>query len=69
VCEFPTGTTRYVSKASDKPTNIPDSGLSFSLVFRAEPGEENVLLKITSAYDGCIKTEHSATSIRPLPPK
>ena len=52
--------TRYVSKASDTPTTIPAPGLPFSLVFRAEPGREDVLLKIASAYE--------AASRRRIPP-
>lgn len=43
--------TRYVSKASDKPTTIPEPGLPFSLVFRAEPGKEDTLLIIASTYE------------------
>jgi amidase len=46
---------RYVSKASDKPTTIPAPGLPFSLVFRTEPGKEDVLLKIASAYEAASK--------------
>ena len=52
--------TRYVSKASDTPTTIPAPGLPFSLVFRAEPGKEDVLLGIASAYE--------AASSRRIPP-
>ncbi|MGE0038654.1 MAG: amidase family protein [Xanthobacteraceae bacterium] len=52
--------TRYVSKASDTATTIPEPGLPFSLVFRAEPGKEDVLLKIASAYE--------AASRRRIPP-
>jgi hypothetical protein len=51
---------RYVSQASDKPTTIPAPGLPFSLVFRAEPGKEDVLLRIASAYE--------AASRRRIPP-
>ncbi len=47
--------TRYVSAASDKPTSIPEPGLPFSLVFRAEPGREDVLLKITTSYEAASK--------------
>src|SRR5205807_5907994 len=36
--------TRYVSTPSHTPTTIPKPGLPFSLVFRAEPGKEDVLL-------------------------
>jgi hypothetical protein len=47
--------TRYVSVASDTPTSIPEPGLPFSLVFRAEPGKEDILLKIASAYEAASK--------------
>jgi len=46
---------RYVSKASDRPTRIPPPGLPFSLVFRAEPGKEDILLRIASAYEAASK--------------
>ncbi len=52
--------TRYVSVASHTPTQLPPPGLPFSLVFRAEPGKEDVLLKIASAYE--------AASRRRIPP-
>jgi len=42
---------RYVSKPSHTPTDLPEPGLPFSLVFRAEPGKEDVLLRIASAYE------------------
>src|SRR5262249_42173248 len=51
---------RYVPKASHTPTTIPAPGLPFSLVFRAEPGREDVLLEIASAYE--------AASRRRIPP-
>jgi len=51
---------RYVSQASDRPTTIPAPGLPFSLVFRAEPGREDVLLRLASAYE--------AASQRRVPP-
>ena len=41
--------------ASDTPTTIPAPGLPFSLVFRAEPGREDVVLKIASAYEAGSK--------------
>jgi len=52
--------TRYVSKPSTTPTEIPPPGLPFSLVFRAEPGREDVLLRIASTYE--------AASQRRIPP-
>lgn len=51
---------RYVSTPSHAPTLIPEPGLPFSLVFRAEPGKEDVLLRVASAYE--------AASRRRIPP-
>jgi amidase len=51
---------RYLYVPSDTPTVIAEPGLPFSLVFRAEPGREDVLLKIASAYE--------AASQRRIPP-
>jgi amidase len=51
---------RYVPTLSDEPTIVADPGMPFSLVFRAEPGREDVLLKIASAYE--------AASMRRVPP-
>ena len=50
----------YAPTLSDEPTMIPAPGLPFSLVFRAEPGREDVLLQIASAYE--------AASLRRIPP-
>ena len=60
---------RYVSAASDKPTTIPEPGLPFSLVFRAEPGKEDVLLKIASAYEAASKRRIPPPAFGPLPAK
>jgi amidase len=57
---------RYVSKASDQPTTIPAPGLPFSLVFRAEPGKEDVLLKIASAYEAASKRRVPPPNFGPL---
>ena len=53
--------TRYVSAPAEHATNLPAPGLPFSLVFRAEPGREDVLLHIASAYE--------AASKRRIPPR
>ena len=45
---------RYVSAPAEGPTTIPAPGLPFSLVFRAEPGREDVVLKIASAYEAAL---------------
>ncbi|HZT87916.1 MAG TPA: hypothetical protein VFA12_08105, partial [Stellaceae bacterium] len=50
----------YVSVPAETPTMLAEPGLPFSLVFRAEPGREDVLLKIASAYE--------AASNRRIPP-
>jgi hypothetical protein len=52
---------RYVPTLGDEPTPVPDPGMPFSLVFRAEPGKEDVLLKIASAYE-------AASMRRVMPP-
>ena len=57
---------RYVSAASDKPTTIPEPGLPFSLVFRAEPGKEDVILKIASAYETASKRRIPPPAFGPL---
>jgi amidase len=52
--------TRYVPAPAQRVTNLPAPGLPFSLVFRAEPGREDIVLKIASAYE--------AASRRRIPP-
>jgi len=59
--------TRYVSVACDIPTTIPAPGLPFSLVFRAEPGKEDVLLKIASAYEAASQRRVPPPAFGPLP--
>jgi Asp-tRNA(Asn)/Glu-tRNA(Gln) amidotransferase A subunit family amidase len=60
--------TRYVSAASGTPTQIAEPGLPFSLVFRAEPGREDVLLKIASAYEAASRRRIPPPAFGPLPP-
>ena len=57
---------RYVSQASDRPTTIPAPGLPFSLVFRAEPGKEDVLLKVASAYEAASQRRVPPPNFGPL---
>jgi amidase len=45
----------YVGVPSNIPTEIPAPGLPFSLVFRAEPGKEDIILKVASAYEAASK--------------
>jgi amidase len=58
--------TRYVSKASHTPTQIPAPGLPFSLVFRAEPGKEDVLLRVASAYEAASRRRIPPPAFGPL---
>jgi amidase len=59
--------TRYVSTPSHTPTIIPAPGLPFSLVFRAEPGKEDILLTIASAYEAASKRRIPPPAFGPLP--
>ncbi len=61
--------TRYVPVSSDTPTTVPEPGLPFSLVFRAEPGREDVLLKIASAYEAASRRRVPPPAFGPLPPQ
>jgi amidase len=61
--------TRYVSVASDTPTILPPPGLPFSLVFRVEPGREDVLLRVASAYEAASKRRIPPPAFGPLPAK
>ena len=58
--------TRYVSTPSHKPTRIPEPGLPFSLVFRTEPGSEDILLGIASAYEAASKRRIPPPAFGPL---
>jgi amidase len=57
---------RYVSVPSDMPTTLARPGLPFSLVFRAEPGKEEVLLEIASAYEAASKRRIPPPAFRAL---
>ena len=57
---------KYISAASDKPTALPAPGLPFSLVFRAEPGKEDIVLKIASAYEAASKRRVPPPAFGPL---
>ncbi len=58
--------TRYVSAPSRRPTTIAAPGLPFSLVFRAEPGREDVLLRIASTYEAASKRRIPPPAFGPL---
>ena len=58
--------TRYVSVPSDTQTTLPPPGLPFSLVFRAEPGKEDVVLRIAAAYEAASKRRIPPPALGPL---
>jgi len=58
--------TRYVPAPAAAPTPLPAPGLPFSLVFRAEPGREDVVLKIASAYEAASKRRIPPPAFGPL---
>ena len=60
---------KYVGAATDKPTEIPAPGLPFSLVFRAEPGKEDIVLKIASAYEAASRRRVPPPAFGPRPAK
>ncbi len=57
----------YISVASDRKTILADPGLPFSLVFRAEPGREDRLLDIASAYEKASNRRIPPPAFGPLP--
>jgi amidase len=59
--------TRYVSVPAEHVTILPEPGLPFSLVFRAEPGREDVVLRIASAYEAASKRRVPPPDFGPLP--
>jgi amidase len=59
--------TRYVPTPSSVPTTVPAPGLPFSLVFRCEPGKEDVVLRIASAYEAASQRRIPPPAFGPLP--
>ncbi len=58
---------QYVARNTDVPTTLPAPGLPFSLVFRAEPGAEDRILKVASAYEAASKRRVAPPAYPPLP--
>ena len=58
---------RYIPTSNNTPSTLPPPGLPFSLVFRAEPGKEDVILKIASAYEAASKRRVPPPEFGPLP--
>jgi Asp-tRNA(Asn)/Glu-tRNA(Gln) amidotransferase A subunit family amidase len=58
---------RYIPTNNNTPSTPPEPGVPFSLVFRAEPGHENVILKVASAYQMASKRRVPPPMYKPLP--
>ena len=56
----------YESVASSVPTALDAPGLPFSLVFRTEPGKEDLLLSIASAYEAASRRRVPPPDFGPL---
>lgn len=59
--------TAYVPTLSDVPTELPAPGLPFSFTFRAEPGKEDILLKVASSYENASKRRVPPPAFGPIP--
>jgi amidase len=58
---------RYVPEPATQATTLAPPGLPFSLVFRAEPGREDVVLKTASAYEAASRRRIPPPAFGPLP--
>jgi amidase len=58
---------RYIPTNNNDPTMLPPPGLPFSLVFRADPGREDLILKAASAYQAASKRRVPPPAFGPLP--
>jgi Asp-tRNA(Asn)/Glu-tRNA(Gln) amidotransferase A subunit family amidase len=58
---------RYIATANNTaPVMLPAPGLPFSLVFRAEPGAEDRILRVASAYEAASKRRVPPPAFGPL---
>ncbi|MEO8078808.1 MAG: hypothetical protein ABI818_20970, partial [Acidobacteriota bacterium] len=60
---------KYVGVNNDTPITVPAPGLPFSLVFRADPGREDVILKAASAYEAASKRRVPPPAFGPVSSK
>jgi amidase len=56
----------YIATNNNDPTTLAAPGLPFSLVFRAEPGAEDRILKVASAYEAASRRRISPPGFGPL---
>jgi Asp-tRNA(Asn)/Glu-tRNA(Gln) amidotransferase A subunit family amidase len=60
---------KYLGKTSQTPTKLDGAGLPFSLVFRVEPGMEDRLMRVASAYEAASKRRVPPPQFGPLKTK
>jgi hypothetical protein len=58
---------RYIPTNNNRPATVPAPGLPASLVFRAEPGREDVILRVASAYQMASRRRVPPPMYQPLP--
>lgn len=66
VYQLSTDKKSYIGQSVQIPTTIASPGLPFSLVFRAEPGKEDVLLEVASSYEKAAQRRISPPDFGPL---
>jgi Asp-tRNA(Asn)/Glu-tRNA(Gln) amidotransferase A subunit family amidase len=57
---------RYVPTNNNSPTTLPDPGMPFSLVFRGDPGSEDMILRVASAYQSASRRRVPPPMFPPL---
>ena len=60
---------QYLHEKSNRATIVPAPGTPFSLVLRAEPGKEDVLLHIASEYEAASKRRIPPPALGRIPQK
>ncbi|MDA9545619.1 hypothetical protein ACM43_14485 [Bradyrhizobium sp. CCBAU 45321] len=66
VFELSVDGSKYVSAPSHIPTQLAAPGLPFSLVFRCEPGKEDIILNVASSYEAATMHRVPPPSFGPL---
>jgi len=57
---------RYIPTNNNSPTTVAEPGMPFSLVFRGDPGSEDVILRVASAYESASKRRVPPPAFPPL---
>ena len=58
---------RYIPVPTTTAVRLPSPGLPFSLVFRSEPGKEDVIVRIASAYEAASRRRIAPPRFGPIP--